>query len=306
MRVSTSLLLGLVGLALPAGSCGGSTVSVGSGDASLDATSSSGSGSSSGGSSGGSGGGSGSGSSSGSSSGGSASGGSSGGPDASIGCKCQGGLACCGGKCVNEGNDPKNCGGCGVTCSGNTPYCAGHCEAPPCEQDAASCGSATCCGTQCCGPGDLCCQLEEGVWITQCVTPTSSQPTCPVGCPMCVSDRNLKRDIEPVDPRAVLAAVAEMPVSTWSYKSDDPSVRHMGPMAQDLYAAFGLGGTDKAYSPVDAHGLAFAAIQGLYERLEEQDARIEKLERENAALTASRPTNRNTPAFTTGSSCPRE
>jgi hypothetical protein len=104
-----------------------------------------------------------------------------------------------------------------------------------------------------------------------------------------VSDRNLKRDIEPVDPRAVLAAVAEMPVSTWSYKSDDPSVRHMGPMAQDLYAAFGLGGTDKAYSPVDAHGLAFAAIQGLYERLEEQDARIEKLERENAALRASSP-----------------
>ena len=107
---------------------------------------------------------------------------------------------------------------------------------------------------------------------------------------MCVSDRNLKRDIEPVDPRAVLRAVAEMPVSTWSYKSDDPSIRHMGPMAQDLYAAFGLGGTDKAYSPVDAHGLAFAAIQGLYERLLEQDARIEKLgERERGAEEVGEP-----------------
>jgi len=99
-----------------------------------------------------------------------------------------------------------------------------------------------------------------------------------------VSDRNLKRDVVPVDPRAVLEAVARMPVSTWSYKTDDPSVRHMGPMAQDLYAAFGLGGTDRAYSPVDAHGLAFAAIQGLAERLDAQEARIEALTAENEVL----------------------
>lgn len=101
---------------------------------------------------------------------------------------------------------------------------------------------------------------------------------------MCISDRNAKRGIEPVDPQAVLESVARMPVSTWSYKSDDPSVRHMGPMAQDFYGEFGLGATDKAYSPIDAHGAAFAAIQGLYERVEEQGARIEKLERENADL----------------------
>ena len=79
-----------------------------------------------------------------------------------------------------------------------------------------------------------------------------------------------------------------MPVATWSYKSDDPSIRHMGPMAQDLYAEFGLGHTDKAYSPIDANGVAFAAIQALYERMRDQDARIEKLERENAQLRRSR------------------
>ncbi len=32
------------------------------------------------------------------------------------------------------------------------------------------------------------------------------------------------------------------------------------------------------------HGVAFAAIQALYERVREQDARIEKLERDSAAL----------------------
>jgi hypothetical protein len=94
----------------------------------------------------------------------------------------------------------------------------------------------------------------------------------------------LKRDVEPVDQNAILESVARLPVSTWSYKSEDPSVRHMGPMAQDFRAAFGLGDTDRAYDPIDAHGVAFAAIQGLYEQVREQSARIDHLERENEAL----------------------
>jgi hypothetical protein len=99
-----------------------------------------------------------------------------------------------------------------------------------------------------------------------------------------VSDRNLKRDVEPVDDHAVLESVARMPVSTWSYKSEDPSVRHLGPMAQDFHEAFGLGDTDRAYDSIDAHGVAFAAIKGLYEEVQEQSARLERLERENESL----------------------
>jgi hypothetical protein len=118
----------------------------------------------------------------------------------------------------------------------------------------------------------------------QCVKPIAGQPVCPVGCPMCVSDRNLKTNIEPIDPQAVLESVARLPVSTWSYKSDPATVRHMGPMAQDFKASFGLGDTDKAYNPIDAHGVELAAIQALYERLEAQDARLEKLERDNERL----------------------
>jgi hypothetical protein len=102
-----------------------------------------------------------------------------------------------------------------------------------------------------------------------------------------VSDRNVKRGIEPVDEQAVLETVAELPVSTWSYKSDDPAVRHLGPIAQDFYAAFGLGDTDRAYNAIDAHGVALAAIKALYERSVAQDARIERLERENRHLQAA-------------------
>jgi hypothetical protein len=105
---------------------------------------------------------------------------------------------------------------------------------------------------------------------------------------MCLSDRNHKRDIVPVDPQAVLDGVSRLQVATWSYTTGNASVRHMGPMAQDFYAEFGLGNTDKAYNPVDAHGVEMAAIQALYGRLLEQQARIEKLERENAELSRAK------------------
>jgi hypothetical protein len=230
----------------------------------------------------GSGGSSGVGSSSGS---GSSSGISSGGPGGG-GCSpiCGPGLTCCSGQCVNANNDPHNCGGCGIVCGGATSYCEGHCKAPPCDQDATACGTGSCCGAQCCGEGQLCCLLERATWTSECYTPAGGATSCPVGCPACVSDRNVKRDIEPVDESAVLEAVARLPVSTWSYKSDDPSVRHMGPMAQDFKASFGLGDTDRAYYPIDAHGVALASIQALYERVQELDARIRRLEHDNADL----------------------
>jgi hypothetical protein len=104
-----------------------------------------------------------------------------------------------------------------------------------------------------------------------------------------VSDRNLKHDLEPVDPDAVLERVSRMPITTWSYKSDDPSVRHMGMMAQDFYGEFGLGNTDKAFNPIDAHGVEMAAIQALYQRMQDQDARIRRLEDENRELRSHAP-----------------
>jgi hypothetical protein len=55
-------------------------------------------------------------------------------------------------------------------------------------------------------------------------------------------------------------------------------------MAQDFSSEFGLGNTDKAFNPIDAHGVEMAAIQALYERIRDQDARLRKLEQENAEL----------------------
>ncbi|MBP7602247.1 MAG: tail fiber domain-containing protein [Thermoflexales bacterium] len=98
-----------------------------------------------------------------------------------------------------------------------------------------------------------------------------------------VSDRALKANIAAVDPRAVLEAVAALPVSTWNYTAQDPAIRHIGPMAQDFYAAFNVGETDTGISTVDAQGVALAAIQGLRAENTELKARLDRLERNQAA-----------------------
>ena len=70
--------------------------------------------------------------------------------------------------------------------------------------------------------------------------------------------------------------------------TQDPSVRHLGPMAQDFRQAFGLGEDDRHISSSDADGVALAAIQGLNQKLEEtvrqKDARIAALEQNVAEL----------------------
>ena len=96
------------------------------------------------------------------------------------------------------------------------------------------------------------------------------------------SDRALKEGFQPVDPSAILAAVAQLPIERWLYK-DEP-VRHLGPMAQDFAAAFRLGADDRHIFTLDAAGVALAAIQGLHALAEAQQARLEALERELAAL----------------------
>ncbi|HUA66852.1 MAG TPA: tail fiber domain-containing protein [Alphaproteobacteria bacterium] len=106
------------------------------------------------------------------------------------------------------------------------------------------------------------------------------------------SDRNAKEHFAAVNARAVLDKVAALPVSEWNYKSDKQA-EHIGPMAQDFHAAFGLDGADdKHISVVDEGGVALAAIQGLNEKLEAENAelkmRLDELEAQVKALTEKR------------------
>ena len=66
----------------------------------------------------------------------------------------------------------------------------------------------------------------------------------------------------PVDGQQILETLAALPISTWNYKKDPPSVRHLGPMAQDFAAAFGLGDSDTTINMVDANGVVMVADPG--------------------------------------------
>src|SRR5207253_10920040 len=81
-------------------------------------------------------------------------------------------------------------------------------------------------------------------------------------------DRNAKTEFEPVDTAAVLKRVAALPIQQWRFKTEQPGVKHVGPMAQDFHAAFGLGALPTAIATVDADGVALAAIQGLNQKVE--------------------------------------
>ncbi len=100
------------------------------------------------------------------------------------------------------------------------------------------------------------------------------------------SDVNVKSDIKELDGDALLAKLDAIPVSEWSYKKDGPSVRHIGPMAQDFYAAFGLGTEETTISPRDMAGVSMAAIKALSAELKEKDAAIARQQEQISALQA--------------------
>jgi hypothetical protein len=103
------------------------------------------------------------------------------------------------------------------------------------------------------------------------------------------SDRHVKAGFQPVNALEVLAKVAALPISRWYY-TNDASTPHLGPVAQDFHAAFGVGPDDRHITTVDADGVALAAIQGLNQKVEEKlrqkeaeikelKGRLEQLER---------------------------
>lgn len=94
-----------------------------------------------------------------------------------------------------------------------------------------------------------------------------------------LSDRRKKENFQVLDREEILTKVAGIPLTSWNYKSQPATQRHIGPMAQDFYAAFGLDGVgnDTTINTVDMDGVNMAAIQAL-------EARSRKLSAENNEL----------------------
>src|SRR5204863_3999928 len=100
------------------------------------------------------------------------------------------------------------------------------------------------------------------------------------------SSRDIKRDFEAVAGRVVLDKLAALPIQTWTYNDEADDVRHLGPVAEDFRAAFGIGNDSKSIATVDEEGVALAAVQGLYRLVQEKDQQIAARDEKIASLDA--------------------
>ncbi len=138
-----------------------------------------------------------------------------------------------------------------------------------CQQNGQQCGTGfgSCCsGLKCC----------SGMPIPP------GKSICYVSCPM--SDRALKYGARPVTSAEVLERLSRLPISSWTYNNEPPGVRHIGPMAQDFNAAFGVGADPRFISPVDADGVTMAALQALDKQLKQLRCEVSALRKENVKL----------------------
>jgi len=96
----------------------------------------------------------------------------------------------------------------------------------------------------------------------------------------CTSSRATKENFLAVKGADVLNILRDVPVSTWNYISEGRQVRHMGPMAEDFYKAFGLGTGNTSIGVQDLAGVSLAAVKALEERtaqLQQKVAEVEQL-----------------------------
>ncbi len=96
-----------------------------------------------------------------------------------------------------------------------------------------------------------------------------------------VCDSTLKTRIEKVSGREMLDKLADVPVYRWHHKDGNPNLQHIGPMAQDFWNAFKVGGDSLKISTIDPSGVALAAIQELAKQLEEERTAVRRYETRN-------------------------
>ncbi len=101
------------------------------------------------------------------------------------------------------------------------------------------------------------------------------------------SDKNKKEHFKSIDGEMILGKLAALPITSWNYKTQSPSIRHIGPMAQDLFAAFNFGESDTTITTSDIDGINMIALQALANRTKELKLKadeVNQLEKQVAEL----------------------
>ncbi len=94
------------------------------------------------------------------------------------------------------------------------------------------------------------------------------------------SSRSLKEGFVKLDFNDLLAKIGQLEISRWNYKTENSSVTHIGPMAEDFYKLFKTGDSNKSIGLIDEAGVALAGVKGLLQQVKLQQQQIEKLQSE--------------------------
>jgi hypothetical protein len=101
-----------------------------------------------------------------------------------------------------------------------------------------------------------------------------------------LSSRSAKENFAPANGAMLLAKLETLPILKWNYIGAAADDRHVGPVAEDFHAAFGLGKDERIVAPADMAGVALASVQALQQEVKQRDQRIAELETRMAELEA--------------------
>jgi trimeric autotransporter adhesin len=99
-----------------------------------------------------------------------------------------------------------------------------------------------------------------------------------------ISDRSVKENMAAVDGTDILRRLSAIPITRWNLTAQDSNIKHVGPMAQDFYAAFGLGEDERYINTADVDGIALVSIQALHELVTALERKTADLERIAASV----------------------
>jgi hypothetical protein len=96
----------------------------------------------------------------------------------------------------------------------------------------------------------------------------------------CTSSRFTKENFFDVKGSDVLSKLRLLPVTSWNYIDEGKNVRHIGPMAEDFFAQFGLGTNNISIGVQDLAGVSLAAVKELDTQLQQKTEEVKQLQTE--------------------------
>lgn len=95
-----------------------------------------------------------------------------------------------------------------------------------------------------------------------------------------VSDKRKKEDFRPLKENEITNQISKLSIFNWNYKSQNATITHIGPMAQNFSALFNYGDNNTSISTIDPDGITLRGIQEIdatLNALHQEITRIQKL-----------------------------